>query len=316
MKAVRVKLEQELVNYKIPTSFQLKETYPLPPYSTVIGMIHSLCGYEEYKEMEISIQGKYLSKVNDLYTRYEFSENFEENDIKRKKKCIRCGTINDKKVKICISCSSDELEINKVSRGTHELKKIIFPGIDKYHNIGREVEYYNEKKFSEIKNNFISVTKGISTVELLTEVELLIHIIPEEQSLIEEIEKAFLSPVEFPSLGRREDLAIIKEVKIVNINEKKLENDIELENNYTAFIPEFMLGNASIVLKGGASGIMQRGTRFNINKNYEKTNYGSDKNPKIFRKWKKVQVVYSSKIVAVEDESILVDDEENIIFAV
>ncbi len=72
MKAIRLKLYQNLVNYKKPTSFQLKETYPLPPYSTVSGMIHYACGFTEYKEMEISIQGKYHSKVNDLYTRYEF----------------------------------------------------------------------------------------------------------------------------------------------------------------------------------------------------------------------------------------------------
>ena len=72
MKAIRIKIEQELVNYKVPTSFQLKETYPLPPYSTVIGMVHFACGYTEYKEMDVSIQGKYHSKVNDLFTRYEF----------------------------------------------------------------------------------------------------------------------------------------------------------------------------------------------------------------------------------------------------
>ena len=70
--ALRVKLYQNMVNYKKPTSFQLKESYPLPPYSTVIGMVHSLCDFKEYKDMDISIQGKYHSKVNDLYTRYEF----------------------------------------------------------------------------------------------------------------------------------------------------------------------------------------------------------------------------------------------------
>ena len=98
MKAIRVKLWQDMVNYKKPTSFQLKETYPLPPYSTIIGMIHSLCGYDEYKEMKISVQGKYFSKVNDLYTRYEFSPNkYEENDLKRKMICTDCEVINEKK---------------------------------------------------------------------------------------------------------------------------------------------------------------------------------------------------------------------------
>ena len=67
MKAVKLKLYQNMVNYKVPTSFQLKESYPLPPYSTVIGMVHSLCDFKEYKPMKISISGNYFSKVNDLY---------------------------------------------------------------------------------------------------------------------------------------------------------------------------------------------------------------------------------------------------------
>ena len=72
MKAIRLKIKQNLVNYKFPTSFQLKETYPLPPYSTIIGMVHNACNYLEYKPMTVSVQGKYHSKVNDLATRYEF----------------------------------------------------------------------------------------------------------------------------------------------------------------------------------------------------------------------------------------------------
>lgn len=72
MKAIRLKLLQNMVNYRLPQSMQLKETYPLPPYSTVIGMIHAICGFTEYVPMQISVQGKYASKVNDLNTKYEF----------------------------------------------------------------------------------------------------------------------------------------------------------------------------------------------------------------------------------------------------
>ncbi|WP_010248760.1 type I-B CRISPR-associated protein Cas5b [Acetivibrio cellulolyticus] len=251
MKAVRLKLEQELVNYKVPTSFQLKETYPLPPYSTVSGMVHSICAYEEYKAMKISVQGKYLSKVNDLYTRYEFKPGMG------------------------------------FEAGRHQLEV-----------------------------NGFGISRGVATCELLTEVELLIHIIPEDQSLIGEIENAFRFPIEFPSLGRREDLVVIKEVKAVNVNEKVLEEDIELEKNYTAYIPEKMLENGTIKLIGGSSGVEQKGTRYNINKYYEKVNYGTEKSPKVFRKWEKVRVVYSSRISAIEDESVLVDEDENIVFAV
>lgn len=72
-RAVRLDIYQNLVNYKKPTSFQLKESYPLPPPSTVIGMVHFACGYTETKKMDVSIQGKFNSRVYDLYTRYEFS---------------------------------------------------------------------------------------------------------------------------------------------------------------------------------------------------------------------------------------------------
>lgn len=72
MKGIRIEAYQNLVNYKKPTSFQLKESYPLPPYSTVIGMVHAACGFTSYVPMQVSIQGKYHAKVNDLWTRYEF----------------------------------------------------------------------------------------------------------------------------------------------------------------------------------------------------------------------------------------------------
>ncbi len=72
-KAVKLEIYQNLVNYKKPTSFQLKETYPLPPPSTVIGMVHFACDYRGYIPMKVAIQGRYHSKINDLYTRYEFA---------------------------------------------------------------------------------------------------------------------------------------------------------------------------------------------------------------------------------------------------
>lgn len=72
MKAIKVIARQTIASYRKPSSMQIKESYPLPPYSTVIGMVHAACGFEEYVDMDISIQGTYFSKVNELYTRYEF----------------------------------------------------------------------------------------------------------------------------------------------------------------------------------------------------------------------------------------------------
>lgn len=78
MKALRVEVYQNMPNYKKPTSFQLKETYPLPPYSTIIGLVHRLCDYKEYVPMKISIQGEYASKINEIFTRYEGFITYQE----------------------------------------------------------------------------------------------------------------------------------------------------------------------------------------------------------------------------------------------
>ena len=69
---IRIKCRQSMVNYRKPASFIIKETYPLPPYSTVLGMIHNMCGYTTYHDMKLSIQGTCHGRVSDMYTRYSF----------------------------------------------------------------------------------------------------------------------------------------------------------------------------------------------------------------------------------------------------
>ncbi len=61
LKILKIKLFQETACYKKPFAFKVAETYPLPPYSTVIGMFHKIIGAKpgEYYEMNISIQGEY-----------------------------------------------------------------------------------------------------------------------------------------------------------------------------------------------------------------------------------------------------------------
>jgi len=63
LKILKMKLFQETACYKKPFAFKVAETYPLPPYSTVIGMFHKIIGAKpgEYYPMNISIQGDYES---------------------------------------------------------------------------------------------------------------------------------------------------------------------------------------------------------------------------------------------------------------
>lgn len=72
-KAIRVQCFQSLANYRKPSSFIIKETFPLPPYSTVLGMIHAACGFREFHPMKLSIQGENKGTISELYTRYSFS---------------------------------------------------------------------------------------------------------------------------------------------------------------------------------------------------------------------------------------------------
>lgn len=236
-----------MVNYKKATSFQLKESYPLPPYSTVLGMIHGLCGYKEYHPMDISIQGEYFSKVNDLYTRYEFNNGM------------------------------------KYDKGRHQLK------------VG---DY--------------GVGQGIATAELLVDVELLIHIIPKDQALIEEVFSAFECPKEYPSLGRREDLATIQELKIVEINEIEFDNQ-KMPKQYSAYVPISWI-NEKLETRG--KDVQYSGTKYFLTKEYELYNYGSKNLPKMKRAWKaKKEVVYMSNIALWEGEQVLMDADNYIVFA-
>lgn len=63
MKILKLKLFQETACYKKPFAFKVAETYPLPPYSTVIGMFHKILQAKagEYIPMNVSIQGEYES---------------------------------------------------------------------------------------------------------------------------------------------------------------------------------------------------------------------------------------------------------------
>ena len=237
MKAIKLKLYQNMVNYKVPTSFQLKESYRLPPYSTVIGMVHSLCDFKEYKPMKISISGNYFSKVNNLYTRHEF-------------------------------------------------------------------------------NNSDNVIKGPATIELLVDVNLTIHIIPENQSeeFLNMIFEAFKYPREYPSLGRREDIVLIKDVKIVNVEEKRLEKDLSNGEENFAYIPINFIQEKLVNHGNKKSGIGIYGTRYELTKNYILDNIGTEDKPQMIRSWEKEEVIYSSNIKGFKRREVPVDTDDEIVF--
>lgn len=248
MKAVRVILEQDLVNYRHPMSFQLKESYPLPPYSTVIGMVHNLCRYKEYHPMKVSIQGKYISKTNDLYTRYEFKSGAKYDSTRH-----------------------------------------------------------------QIEAGGYGVGQGISTAELLSQVQLVLHIRPEKEEELEEVFEAFHTPWEYPSLGRREDLATILEVKIVEISQRGYRYARKEEDVY-AYIPIAYLHEELVKGRESEFGVNVRGTKYLLNKRYHLENYGNAKEPKWVRRWEKVKVLYTSQIISESTTKLWLDEDNYMVF--
>ncbi len=72
MKAIRLVLTQNKAHYRKEETITNKMTYPLPPFSTVIGALHNACGYRKYHPMDLSIQGSYESMGKEAYTDYCF----------------------------------------------------------------------------------------------------------------------------------------------------------------------------------------------------------------------------------------------------
>lgn len=70
MRVLRIKAFQETVCYKKPFTNKVTETYPLPPYSTVKGMIHAVLKADKLIPFSLSIQGNYESMLIDYKKTY------------------------------------------------------------------------------------------------------------------------------------------------------------------------------------------------------------------------------------------------------
>lgn len=82
MKVLRLRIYQPQAHYRVPFTYQRRHTYPLPPYSTVIGFLCNVLGiddqkkqenlngkqiilYDELKKIKISIAGNFESKTTE-----------------------------------------------------------------------------------------------------------------------------------------------------------------------------------------------------------------------------------------------------------
>lgn len=249
-KGILVKLTQELVNFRVPETFKHKMTYPLPPYSTVIGMVHTLCGWfnGDYHPMNVSIKGIASGKIVDLQT----------------------GVV-------LTGLKYTPSDLYKL--GEHDTAK--------------------------------GLIKTPQKIDELTELTLMLHIIPENADEVETIYNAFKTPSIYPSLGRYEDLVNIVDVQKVDITEQELEDSVE--EPYGVYVPTTMVTDD---LEWSLDSL--GGVRYALNKNYEFTRAGEKGNDgkqgKLYRKFNKVNVIYTDDLEIWDGAKVLKDNFGNLVF--
>lgn len=74
MKLLRIKGYQKTACYKKPFAFKVGETFPLPPFSTVKGMLHAALEAKSYIPMKLSIQGDYETMLIDYQKKFMYKE--------------------------------------------------------------------------------------------------------------------------------------------------------------------------------------------------------------------------------------------------
>jgi CRISPR-associated protein Cas5t len=69
---LRLRIYQPQAHYRVPFTYQRRHTYPIPPYSTIIGFLCNVLGYdgipvehEKLKKIKISIAGRFESKTTE-----------------------------------------------------------------------------------------------------------------------------------------------------------------------------------------------------------------------------------------------------------
>ncbi len=139
MRVLKLKLFQETACYKKPFALKVGETYPLPPYSTVKGMLHDILKAEEFVPMSISIQGDYESK----FVNYQSMYFYKSKEITKMPLNIHLLY----NVSLIIHVNAEEKILENIVEGIKNL--------DKHLSLGREEDLVriDEVKFVEVEPN-------------------------------------------------------------------------------------------------------------------------------------------------------------------
>lgn len=230
MNSLRIKLYQNLCNYRKEGSFGYVQTYPLPTPSMIRGMVHEILGVNEYLPMKISIQGESSGVVTNVQRVYKFDR-------------------------------------DRKSRP-------------------------NNPYVVTVKNNEKTVTHGILFVDLHINIKLILHIVfkTEDDLLLKKLYEKMQESV--PVLGRNEDIALIEELKIVELGNFSGRSAITKLPMYV--FPDVLTENV--------------GTKYRLPFWYDKVESFEEN-----RNFHFVDVNYIGKRVALINGNIMEDEDKNIV---
>lgn len=305
MKAIRLHLKQNSANYKREETVNCRMTYPLPPYSTVIGAIHKACGYTDYHDMKVSIQGKYGSLKTRLFKDNCFLNSLQNdrNTLVKLRNPDMLSTAydivavaqkaqgNDFEKGITINVvNKDLLEeyrfLKRTKRRIDKHKKIVKSLKDKVkkmkadENISAEkVKAFDKrvkdidkiyKKYEEVKytvpySKFRTLATGPKYYEMLYDIELVIHIVSDENTLQDILDNIY----NLTAIGRGEDF-----VEVLECTKTELEGgDIQYDapnSPFDLYMPiELLDKNIDCIGQNDKTdGLYINGTKYLLPKNY------------------------------------------------
>ncbi len=121
MECLRVKLYSPTGIFKNPLSLKGIETYPLPPYSTIIGLIYRAMGRKwEGEHFQISIQGEYEA----IYRDYVWFKKHNFKDKQLEKLPLQVPILHNLRLLIHIKAEGELLE--KIEEALRNPKELLF----------------------------------------------------------------------------------------------------------------------------------------------------------------------------------------------
>jgi len=205
-KILKLKIYQPTAHYRIPFTFVRRHTYPIPPYSTVIGLICNILGIENQEDENFEKLKNGLSLA--IYGKYEF--------LNREYLWLR--NLNKEEHSRRFGCPENRI-INQIPEhpgGQIPTRIDVLEDV----NLLIYIKHNDEKFLEEIKNNIKNPQKRISPIHLGRAEDLVIF---------KEIEIVNIEKDKKPTHGRLKDYDFTWLVDPKR-GEKYLDPDLNYEN--------------------------------------------------------------------------------------